>query len=243
MNSFFETTHPFITYGAEHWIVLGGFTLFCIWLFRYLRPKEEKLQRNILLTIALVVSAVQLIKIPLDMYAGVFDATKHLPFHMCSFLPFVLAWVYYSKSRAVWGVIFFWSILGAGQANFTPGVELSLFHYEALRFWIVHLFTVPLAIFPALLWKWNLEFKDIGRTVIALNITAFGMCFLNLLLGSNYMYVMGKPPKASVFDILPEWPYYILVLEVVIAVWALLLFGVFKGIRQFFKKRVNKVSP
>ena len=63
---------------------------------------------------------------------------------------------------------------------------------------------------------------------------------MNRLLDSNYMYLMGKPPKASVFDLLPEWPYYILVLELVIVVWALLLFGIFRGIRRGFVSPPSK---
>lgn len=231
MNSFFETIHPFIRFESEHLILLGGFAVFCIWLFKYLTSQKESAQKRILLLISVIVSLIQILKIPLDIYTGVFDVSSSLPFHMCSFLPFLLAGMYYTKSREVWGIIFFWSILGAAQANFTPGVKFSLFHYEALRFWLVHLFIIPLALFPAFIWKWELKLKDIWRTLIALNATALGMYFINLMLGSNYMYVMGRPPKASFFDVLPEWPIYILVLEVIIAIWSLMLYGIFNFVK------------
>ncbi|MEQ9307994.1 MAG: TIGR02206 family membrane protein [Balneolaceae bacterium] len=216
---------------SEHLILLSGFAVFCIWLFKYLSPKKEGVHQSILLGISVIISLIQMVKIPLDIYTGVFDVSSSLPFHMCSFLPFLLAWMYYTKSREVWGVIFFWSILGAAQANFTPGVKFSLFYYEALRFWLVHLFIIPLALFPAIIWKWELKIKDVWRTLIALNGTALAMYFINLVLGSNYMYVIGKPPNASFFDLLPEWPIYILVLEVVIAIWSLMLFGIFNFVK------------
>jgi len=38
---------------------------------------------------------------------------------------------------------------------------------------------------------------------------------INLLVGGNYMFLMHKPPTASLLDVLGPWPWYILSLEVV----------------------------
>lgn len=151
---------------------------------------------------------------------------------MCNFLPMIMIWVYATKNRTVWATIFFWIILGVSQANFTPSVEFSLFHYDAIRYWMVHLMLVLLGLYPAIVWGWNLELKDVGRSFIALNVVAGVIYFLNLILGSNYLYVMGKPPGTTFFSLLPEWPVYILVLEVIIIVWSLMVWGVFRLIKK-----------
>lgn len=227
MNSLFETSQLFVRYQSEHYLLLVGFTLFAVIYIRWLMKQSIRKQQKLMLGFAIVVSAVQLMKIPLNLYVGIFDSTKDIPLHLCNFLPFIMIWIYATNNKLVWATTFFWVILGVSQANFTPSVEYSLFHYDAIRYWMVHLGLVLLATYPAIAWKWTLEFKDVIRTVLALNALAIVIYMLNLLLGSNYLYVMGKPPGTTFFNILPEWPHYILVLEVILIVWSLLLWGIF----------------
>ncbi len=238
MNSFFETTQLFIRYNTEHYVLLIGFVVFQWFFVRWLQTHEMEKQARVMMWFAIVVSFAQLIKIPLNMYVGVFDSTNDIPLHLCNFLPFIMVWVYYSKSKVVWATTFFWVILGVSQANFTPSVEFSLFHYDAIRYWLVHLGLVLLALYPAIAWKWTLELKDVFRTVLALNGIAIIIYGLNLILDSNYMYLMGKPPGTTFFNILPEWPYYILILEVILLVWSLLLWSVFRLINRSREKMI-----
>lgn len=232
MNSYLETSHLFTPYTFEHYMVLVGFLLLVAGLFYWLKPKSDIYQQKVMLIIAVVLAFLQLLKIPLNLYTDTFDVTKDIPLHMCNFLPFVMIWVYASKSRLIWATSFFWVILGVSQANLTPSVEFSLFHYDAIRYWTVHLGLVLLALYPAVQWKWTLELKDVARTFLALNGIAIIIYGLNLLLNSNYLYVMGKPPGTTFFTLLPDWPYYILVLEVIIIVWSLMLWGIFRMIRR-----------
>ncbi len=37
--------------------------------------------------------------------------------------------------------------------------------------------------------------------------------FINLALGSNYLFIMHKPETASLLDVLGPWPWYILSME------------------------------
>jgi hypothetical integral membrane protein (TIGR02206 family) len=239
VNSYFDTTYPFTSYSAEHFVVLGFFLAFCIWFIPFLRKKERESQRKALLVVAVLLSLLQLIKIPLNIYTGTFDVTKDIPLHLCNFLPFVLIWVYIKQSRMVWGTVFFWIVLGVSQANFTPSVEFSLFHYDAVRYWMVHLGLVLLALYPAIIWGWELKKSDIYRTIIWLNVAAGIVFGLNLLLNSNYMYVMDKPPGTTFFSILPPWPAYILVLEGIIIVWSVMVYGLFR----WLKKRPSAEEP
>lgn len=231
MNSLFETTHLFASYDTEHLLLLTGFVFLGLLFFRVLGSRPQPVQRKILLGIAVLLSVTQLLKVPVNMYLGTFDVKHDIPLHLCNFLPFVLIWVYFTKSRKVWGTVFFWIVLGVSQANLTPSVQFSLFHYDAIRYWMVHMGLVLLALYPALIWKWDLERKDILRTVGWLNVAAALIFGINLLLGSNYMYVMAKPPGTTFFSLLPPWPAYILVLEVILVIWSLMVYALFKWIR------------
>ena len=46
------------------------------------------------------------------------------------------------------------------------------------------------------------------------------------------MYVMDKPPGATFFSILPPWPSYILVLEGIIIIWSVVVYGLFQWIKR-----------
>ena len=56
-------------------------------------------------------------------------------------------------------------------------------------------------------------------------VYAVGIVLLNLLLGSNYFYIMRKPPTASLLDYLGPWPWYILVCEGIVLVLFLLVYA------------------
>lgn len=57
---------------------------------------------------------------------------------------------------------------------------------------------------------------------VTLGWVAFTFVF-NLIAGTNYGYLNGKPPTASVLDLLGPWPVYLLVeILIVVCVWALI---------------------
>jgi hypothetical integral membrane protein (TIGR02206 family) len=232
----------FAAYDFEHYLLLTGFLLFGYLFFRILSSYSRPVQQKILLGLALLLSATQLLKVPMNMYLGIFDPQNDIPLHLCNFLPFILIWVYATGSRKVWGTVFFWIVLGVSQANLTPSVEFSLFHYDAIRYWMVHMGLVLLALYPAVIWKWDLKRNDLFRTVGWLNVAAAIIYGLNLILNSNYMYLMAKPPGTTFFSILPAWPTYILVLEVILVVWSVMVYGLFKWIRSRVTDTQNLVA-
>ena len=46
----------------------------------------------------------------------------------------------------------------------------------------------------------------------------------NLVIGSNYLFIAHKPVTASLMDVLPPWPVYIIFLELIGAVMSLILY-------------------
>lgn len=54
---------------------------------------------------------------------------------------------------------------------------------------------------------------------------------------SNYLFVAHKPETASLLDVLPPWPYYILIIELLAAVFVLLFYSPFAILN---KKTANK---
>jgi hypothetical integral membrane protein (TIGR02206 family) len=57
-----------------------------------------------------------------------------------------------------------------------------------------------------------------------MNLYMVVIFFINLWLGSNYLFIAHKPATASVLDMLPPWPYYILYIEALGMILTLLLY-------------------
>ena len=65
---------------------------------------------------------------------------------------------------------------------------------------------------------------SVWRTILVLNVYMLLVTGLNYLIGSNYMYTLGKPATASLLDAMGPWPWYVLVGEVVALLLFLLLY-------------------
>jgi hypothetical integral membrane protein (TIGR02206 family) len=63
--------------------------------------------------------------------------------------------------------------------------------------------------------------QSIKRVVARSNVYAVGVGIVNALIGSNYLYIARKPETASLMDVLPPWPWYLPILELL----ALLMIG------------------
>ena len=57
-----------------------------------------------------------------------------------------------------------------------------------------------------------------------MNLYLLVVFFINQAIGSNYMFVAHKPETASLLDVLPDWPWYILWLEAIGLATCLILY-------------------
>jgi hypothetical integral membrane protein (TIGR02206 family) len=62
------------------------------------------------------------------------------------------------------------------------------------------------------------------RVFIWTNIYMVVVTGINLLIGSNYLYTIHKPPSASLMDLLGPWPWYLISLEIVGLILCFLLY-------------------
>jgi len=66
--------------------------------------------------------------------------------------------------------------------------------------------------------------KSFKTVVIWTNIYMAIVFFINLALGSNYMFIAHKPDFPTLIDMLSPWPWYILELEVLALVICFILY-------------------
>jgi len=66
--------------------------------------------------------------------------------------------------------------------------------------------------------------KSLLRVAIGINIYMVVIYFVNNAIGSNYLMINSKPETASLLDLLPPWPVYILYMELIGVLNCLLLY-------------------
>ena len=72
--------------------------------------------------------------------------------------------------------------------------------------------------------KFRPTWKSILRVVIVTSIYMVIIYFLNTIIGSNYMMLNGKPATASLLNLLPPWPGYLIYLEIIGGITIFLLY-------------------
>jgi hypothetical integral membrane protein (TIGR02206 family) len=237
MDSFLYANNNFVKYSAEHYISVIIFLIIGI-LFIYIgkhKLKTINAKYNFITYIMLFVLITQIGKVLGKKYTGTFDITEDLPLHLCNMAPLFLFFAYYFRSRLAWSVFFLWIMAGTFQSLFTPTLHDSFPQYEWWRYWIIHAWLVTGAFYGIVVFNYRMKFKDIFISLFWLNILSFTIMFINMKIGANYMFMLGKPDTETMYDILSEWPYYILELEPL----ALFLFGILY-LPFFIVKKINE---
>ncbi len=228
---FTEDNERFSLYNFEHCTVIALFIISCIYFFRLGNRWSQEKKLNVGLWICMAAAFFQLFKVFMRLYLGNFDHTEDLPLQLCNMLPFAMWYTFKTKSRYLFGIFFFWIMAGTFQSLITPTLTDSFPHYESMRYWVVHGGLSFIALYGVFVMRWHLDIWDGIRSAIGMNILALCMTPLNLILGSNYLYLFDKPPGKTMYDLLGPWPWYILSLEgVIVVLFGLLLipFYVFK---------------
>jgi hypothetical integral membrane protein (TIGR02206 family) len=78
--------------------------------------------------------------------------------------------------------------------------------------------------------------QSVKRVAIYGNLYFLFVFILNKIIGSNYLFIAHKPETASLLDVLPPWPYYILIIELLAAFFILLFYAPF-AIKDRKKKK------
>lgn len=66
--------------------------------------------------------------------------------------------------------------------------------------------------------------RSLRRVIVYGNLYALAVFGINLILGSNYLFIMRPADTPSLIDMLGPWPWYILSMEAIAVVLCLLLY-------------------
>lgn len=153
-----------------------------------------------------------------NIYWGKWDIQTMLPLHLCSFTVWGSVYMLFTGNRNVYfyETLYFLGIGGATQALLTPDAGAYSFpHFRAFQTFISHGLLVIIPLYMTIVEGYRPTLASFKRIFIVTNLYMIAVFFVNLAIGSNYLFVAHKPEFPTLLDALAPWPWYILELEAI----------------------------
>ena len=197
----------FILFGPAHLCTLaliGAVAIVLPLLVRRLCPGAVRSVALLLAALLLVQEAVNL-GLQLARYG---PSVYLLPLHLCSLAVFVTAWMLVTRGPRVFEVAYFWALAGTTQALATPDLPTGFPDPAYVLFFAGHGLVIVGVLYGVLALGLRPTALSVPRVALITVVVAVAVLGVNLVLGTNFMYLMAKPPGPSLLDWFGPWPWY-----------------------------------
>lgn len=138
------------------------------------------------------------------------ERAQPLPLQLCDVAIFIAAAALWTRHQLLVELLYFWGLAGTLQALLTPDLPQHFPSYPYFQYYVAHggvvgaalLLVVGMRLYPR---PWAVV-RVLGLTFAYAAIVGL----VDLLTGSDYMYLRAKPPSPTLLDFLGPWPVYIL---------------------------------
>ena len=227
----------FELFGLQHWLGTGITLAIAVLLPLGLRCYASHRGQE---TARMVIAVCMFIDIGLGpaVRAGIYGMplAEHLPLHLCGMTVTLGGFMLWLRSYRLYQVLYYWGTGGALVALVTPDVVQAFPHPVFFLFFLSHGLGFMSIMFATLV----MGFRPRPRSLlIVMPITAayaLLMYPVNLLLGSNYLFLLAKPAQPSPLDWFGPWPSYLPGLVGMAAVALVLLYVPFAVIDLLRRK-------
>lgn len=175
---------------------------------------SERRQIQLGRTMTLILATAVVGWILIRMARGEFDYKTDLPFDVCNMTALLLPFLMWQPRHRVHEILYFWIFGGTLQAILTPHLFEGFPHFTFVKYWLVHGGLIVFAVYATVVFRLFPTWRSLLRAFVGFQFYLVFVFVINLILDSNYVYIMGKPPTASALDYMGDYPWYILSGEV-----------------------------
>jgi len=216
---------PFILFSPAHLIALGIVALINVGLILKSSRIHQKYRNFLRFFLAGLLISNEIIYQSWNIFTGRWSIEWNLPLHLCTLMVWLSAYLLITKNYWAFEFIYFLGIAGAIQPLLTPDAGVYGFpHYYPIQFFISHGSIITAAVFMTFAEGYRPYWSSIRRVFIWTNFYVIFVTFINLLIGSNYLYTLYKPHVITILDFLGPWPWYIVSVEFIALFLFLLLY-------------------
>jgi len=224
----------------EHVVPVALALIITIVLIRYARIISSESQQRLIHYLAIFISISVIAFHVYSMFTTDYNIRVDLPLYLCSFLAiFIPVFTHYRKYW-MFEILVFWIIAGTLQGVITPDIAEGFPNLDYFRYWIVHLGLLIVVFYNIFVFKLKLKFKSVFKSFLALQFYVLMIMGINYILDANYFYLNAKPESASLLDYFGNWPYYIIVAQLIIIPLFILVYLPFYISEEKKKKSLSK---
>lgn len=227
---------PFVLFSTQHLIAI--FTIILVGTLIILTQRRASPQQHLRVrwVMAILLVANETMWHIWNISIGEWSIQTMLPLHLCSVLVWLCAYMLVTKNRTIYEFAYLIGIAGALQAVLTPDLGQYAFpHFRYFQVFLSHGLIIISALYMTLVEGYRPTWHSVKRVAIYGNIYFVFVFVLNFIIGSNYLFIAHKPETASLLDVLPPWPYYLVIIELLAAFFILLFYSPF-AIKDKIKK-------
>lgn len=200
----------FVLFGLQHWAGTGVTIAIAVLLPLLLRWRASPQSQDTARKVLAVFMFVDIFLGP-AVRAGVYGMplAEHLPLHLCGMTVTLGAFMLWMRSYRLYEVLYFWGTGGALVALMTPDVLQAFPHPVFFLFFLSHGLGFMAIMFATLVMGFRPRPKSLLIVMPVTAAYALLMYPVNLLLGSNYLFLLAKPAQPSPLDWFGPWPSYL----------------------------------
>lgn len=216
---------PFQVFGPSHKAVLILIVVIPLLLSGLVRlVRSEELEKALRWALALIIAGTWAAWYVVFTRMGWIDLGNALPLDLCSWAAIATVVALFSKSQRAYELAWFWAMAGTVQGIVTPDIPDDFPSFRFLEFSLFHGGIIAAVLFMTL----GLGMRPYPRSIP--RVVAWSFIYMAVagtadwLLKVNYGFLRAKPGHASLYDLMPAWPWYIGVVVVLAFVSVLICY-------------------
>ena len=201
-----------ISLPSQHVIYGMISTVLCVAVAWVYGNCSKKLRLIILQTIGYLVVFNEIVFQVYMIYYGIWSSSTSLPLEMC-YISALLIPVYANNqdSRTLKNWFYFAGFSGSLFAFINTNLSEMKHIYVSIHYFFAHGLVI-FVMFSIVLDGYRPKWKDYFNAIAWTTVLVASIILINLLLDSNYMFTFEKPDGVNFTLLMPDWPYYFLIM-------------------------------
>lgn len=205
--------HPFVLFGLPHLTAIAAAFAVPAALALSTRPlQSRRLERALCVALAVALAANWALWMLLLARRGWLALGDELPLNLCDWATIATIAALLRPNQRTYELAYFWALAGTLQGMLTPDVVNDFPDWQFILFFVFHSGIIASVLYLT----FGLGFRPFPQSIprVVLWSLVYGLVAgaADWLLGTNYGFLRAKPAYASLFDIMPSWPWYIPIL-------------------------------
>ena len=200
----------FVFFGSTHVITLIIIFSLCLAFWPLTRQALHKGWVSHIAWVFVVLICVELVVKVVLYHSYGMHWENNLPLQICDLNAMLCVLMLMQRSYRIYEISYFWAIGGSSMAMLTPDMLYGFPHPVYIIFYLGHLLTVLSVLFATFAFGFQPQLRSVGIAMLATVMYALVMLVINLLLDTNYLFLLAKPTAPSLLDYMGPWPWYLL---------------------------------